>query len=90
MTYSVWTGAGYDYYEGRDPGATPSHLRSRIIHGQVPATAAGWPLPSGARKVGSGADARGVVALGSMDFADLSPITMLLVAGIAYMVFRRL
>lgn len=79
MLYSVWNqGAGlFDYFEA--PGVEakvnvpkPSHLRSRTL-GSTPKQAA-WPLPAGARKVGSGEYARGRVA--STGGSDLGSLAM--------------
>lgn len=67
MIYSVWNqGRGvYDYFQTPDlqDGANapkPGHLRERQL-GLTPDQAA-WPLPAGAKKIGSGEFARGRVA----------------------------
>jgi hypothetical protein len=67
MIYSVWNQGArrFDYYEA--PGVEaranigkPMHLRHRTL-GSTPAQAA-WPLPAGARQIGSGEHAQGRVA----------------------------
>lgn len=70
MIYSVWNQAAgvYDYFQTPDlqPGANaprPAHLKSRTL-GVTPLQAA-WPLPAGAKKIGSGEFARGRVAASS-------------------------
>jgi hypothetical protein len=67
MIYSVWNqGRGlYDYFQDAvvQEGANapkPAHLKSRQL-GLTPDQAA-WPLPAGAKKIGSGEFARGRVA----------------------------
>jgi len=67
MIYSVWDHANrvYDYYRTPDTSAEtsapkPSHLKQSTL-GLSPDQAA-WPLPSSARKVGSGKYPKGFVA----------------------------
>ena len=67
MTYSVWNQAAgaYDYYEvpgspGKVNAPVPTHLRQTKLG--MTAREAAWRLPSGAKLVGSGAEARGRVA----------------------------
>jgi hypothetical protein len=59
MIYSVWNQAArqYDYYETStvQKGANtpaPSHIRAKPLGATIDQAA--WPLPAGARKVGSG------------------------------------
>ena len=65
MIYSVWNGAGFDYYDGpdktKDP-SVPSHLGGKSGQLGVVSEEAAWPLPNGAMKVGSGPMARGMIA----------------------------
>jgi hypothetical protein len=85
MTYSVWNqGANrYDYYEAGGARReyneeTPKHLRHARL-GASPEQAA-WPLPAGARRVGSGSIARGRIAsraLGAFDDTSLTKIVLL-------------
>jgi len=67
MQYSVWRPAEavYDYYEDTLATAAfpvPDHLRGASGKVGLPAEAAGWPLPSDARKTGRGNVARGMIA----------------------------
>ena len=68
MIYSVWNqGKGvYDYFQTPDVqevanAPKPKHLKMRQL-GMSPAHAA-WPLPSGAKLIGSGEFARGRMAI---------------------------
>lgn len=68
MIYSVWNQAAglYDHYEdgaadARANAPAPRHLRRSDTLGLTPDEAA-WPLPLGARKIGSGPTAMGRVA----------------------------
>ena len=75
MIYSVWKPAlrRYDYYEdGQQTAAfpkAPTHLATRVA-----SDAAGWTLPTGARKIGEGEAARGQIARGLGDF-DLGGVS---------------
>ena len=67
MIYSVWNqGAGaYDYYESSNVQHTlntpsPNHIRVKELGATI--DQATWPLPTAARKVGSGKFAKGRVA----------------------------
>jgi hypothetical protein len=67
MIYSVWNqGRGvYDYYQTPEVQESanaprPRHLKQTQL-GMTPEQA-GWPLPAGATKIGSGEFARGRVA----------------------------
>lgn len=67
MIYSLWNQPArqYDYYETTKTqlGAntpSPKHIRSGELG--VPVEEAGWPLPAGAHKVGSGPFAKGRIA----------------------------
>lgn len=102
MMYSAWNQAkrAYDYYEAGGPEPTanvekPGHLVSRTLGSTIDQAA--WPIPAGARLVGSGEHAIGRVgvpaavsaraALGSIAF-DAPPIVkvglLLGAAGLAY------
>lgn len=71
MTYSVWRPSRreYDYYEDTKgiPGGqpVPHHLSARELG--VSSARAGWPLPSGVKRIGSGGTARGMIALDGAD-----------------------
>lgn len=67
MIYSVWNQArgAYDYFQDAEVqnGANapaPKHLRERQLG--TPPDQAAWPLPVGARMIGSGEVARGRIA----------------------------
>jgi hypothetical protein len=67
MIYSVWNQPArkFDYFETTQQqlGAnTPSPKHISASNMGVPIDHAGWPLPPGARKVGSGDQAKGRVA----------------------------
>lgn len=88
--YSVWNyrERKYDYYqapgenEGTHAGTPPTALISNAL-GQTPDQAA-WRLPIGAKKVGSGATAKGKVAsLGDDDTGDTIGTGIKIVAGIS-------
>lgn len=100
MIYSIWNqGQGvYDYYSAGGPQETanapkPSHLKQSKL-GLTPAQAS-WPLPVGAKKIGSGEFARGRVAssssraLGSFGIDDLFDYRVLLIGAAAYLWWRR-
>lgn len=65
--YSVWNYAkgAYDYYQGPPSGTThagtPPRARGKTQVGSTPEQAA-WPLPVGAKKVGSGVNPQGRIA----------------------------
>lgn len=91
MIYSVWNqgNSAYDYYEDDVKQAslnapTPKHLSNRTLGSTV--DQAGWPLPAGARLVGSGPSAVGKVAsrtsgraLGAVDLGSPTTKAALLV-----------
>ena len=95
MIYSCWNqGKGaYDYYEDAARqeslnAPSPKHLRSSSLGATV--DQASWPLPAGARYVGSGAAAVGRVAsrtggaaLGAMDLGSPTTKAFLLVVSAA-------
>lgn len=68
MIYSVYNYGtrSYDYYQGGEVGGThapiPPKGRGGISGMGMTADAAAWPLPAGAHKIGSGAEARGRIA----------------------------
>lgn len=75
MIYSRWRPdrGGYDYFESSERYGLGDDLPTpRLRPGKigVASTSAGRPIPSGARYVGSGALARGVIA--PMETAGLS------------------
>lgn len=108
MIYSVWNQAAlvYNYYEGpaaadKANAPTPRHLHETKLGMTV--AQASWPLPAGARLVGSGAVARGRVAsapgaalsgffdpIGMLGTIITSPLLMVGVAvGVGYIIWRR-
>jgi hypothetical protein len=62
MTYSVFRPELhlYDYYE--DGKATAAFPNPKHISGRVASDRAGWPLPAGARKTGTGPTPKGQIA----------------------------
>lgn len=68
MIYSKWRPdrGGYDYFEvPQERRGLGDDLPTPVLHAGklgVASTSAGRPIPSGARRVGSGAIAKGVVA----------------------------
>ncbi|MCC7024570.1 MAG: hypothetical protein IT338_17215 [Thermomicrobiales bacterium] len=96
MRYSVWNPGQrqFDYYDaaGDDVGAhapKPTHLRARALGSTVEQAA--WPLPAGARFVGTGVHAQGRVAIdraGALGASDdggglgLVKIGLLVAAGV--------
>jgi hypothetical protein len=87
QVYSVWNGKEYDYYEAADIVApTPSHLESSKIG--TPADDAGWPLPKNAIKVGSGPQARGMVASTSSS-SSISITTIVAIGVLAWVLLDR-
>lgn len=94
MIYSVWnqTKRAFDYYQTSEVGPTHAPAAAHVSMvgglGATPEEAA-WRLPAGARKIGSGATARGrIAALGSLETTrDTLVIGALLVVG--YLVGRK-
>jgi len=100
ITYSVWNYGtrSYDYYTA--PGAPATHagrppVRGGSSLGAAPEQAA-WPLPAGARKVGSGplpkgriASTSGGISLGGLGAVDLSdPVTVGAVIVLSYVAWK--
>ena len=97
ITYSVWNYGTqrYDYYAapGDHPthaGAPPSRGSTRL--GASPEQAA-WPLPAGAKKIGSGDFAKGRIAstsagggLGGVELSD--PVAVGAMAVLAYVIWK--
>ncbi len=91
MQYSVWNTATrrFDYYQTSEVGPThappASHVSSSNALGATPDEAA-WPLPPGARMIGSGSVAKGRVAkrksLMSMGDTPSGSRTVLIVGGL--------
>lgn len=100
MMYSVWNqGLGaYDYFEDSSRQEVlntpaPTHIRSRTMGTAVQAAA--WPLPVGAKKVGSGPQAIGRVASrrsapGLGDVVDEPVLKAGLLLGAAYLGWKYL
>lgn len=104
MIYSVWNQAAghYDHYEDNAPddranAPAPRHLGRSDTLGLTPEEAA-WPLPLGARKVGSGPTAMGRIARlrGTSTASSLSgfevPVPLLALAaiwGLTFFVWRK-
>jgi len=104
VIYSVWNQAArlYDHYEDGAPderanAAAPRHLGRADTLGFTPDEAA-WPLPFGARKIGSGPTAVGRVArrrgAGAVPALSGFEVPMPLVAlaaiwGLTYFVWRK-
>jgi hypothetical protein len=68
VIYSIYNYGtrSYDYYQGGEVGGTHAPIPPKG-KGGVPgmgltADAAAWPLPAGAKKIGTGAEARGRIA----------------------------
>lgn len=81
MIHSVWNQSTrkYDYYETAVVQKTantpsPKHIRSGSLGATIDQAA--WPLPSSARKVGSGEFAKGRVASRSGNLLSLGSINM--------------
>lgn len=95
--FSVWNYAthSYDYYEGRGNGkthaGTPPKARGAAALGATPEQAA-WPLPAGARHVGSGTSPQGQIASTGAD-PDPGSIPMFVKVGAgigaAYLLWRK-
>jgi hypothetical protein len=98
MIYSVWNQGArrFDYYQDaqrnhRANTPSPKHLRATHEIG-IPVDRAGWPLPAGAKKIGSGPLPRGRVAsraaLGGLGAIDVtSPGTIAILLGIAALIY---
>lgn len=97
-TYSVWNYATrrYDYYVA--PGGSGTHagsppVRSSSSLGAAPEQAA-WPLPAGAKPVGSGALPKGRIAvktvggiaLAGVDLSD--PVAIGAIGVLAYVIWK--
>jgi len=99
-TYSVWNYGtrAYDYYTA--PGASETHagapkIRGSSALGAAPDQAA-WPLPAGARHIGSGPLPKGRVAtkdggiplpvLGAVDLSD--PVTVGAVIVLSFLAYK--
>jgi hypothetical protein len=102
LTYSVWNTdtRQYDYYRGPGPGGTHAgspKVRARNALGASPEQAA-WPLPSSAMLVGSGPMPKGriaskrstapIEALAGLAGIDLDPLSIGIVAVLAYIAWR--
>jgi hypothetical protein len=81
VIYSVWNQGArqYDYYDTSVVQKTantpsPSHIRSGPLGATIDQAA--WPLPSSARKVGSGKAAKGRIASRSGNLLSLGAINM--------------
>lgn len=99
MIYSVWNQAkrGYDYFESASKQETantpsPKHIGSGELG--VPIARAAWPLPSDARLVGHGPNARGRVSrgagvfpLGAVDF-ESPGFRALLLGGVGLLLWK--
>lgn len=97
MLFSVWNygNRAYDYYEsGQRSGThapTPPRARGATSLGATPEQAA-WPLPAGARLVGSGPEPRGRIATSGSEpgMNDLEPVILVgLGAAVLWWVFGR-
>ena len=94
MLYSVWNQGRrcFDYYEapgveGKANVEKPTHLRGRTL-GSTP-TQAAWPLPTGAKLVGSGAHARGRIGVGATELGgDMVWLKVGLLCFSAYLVWK--
>lgn len=103
ITYSVWNYGTqrYDYYVA--PGDHPTHAgapphRERTRLGSSPELVAtpeqaAWPLPAGAKKIGSGDFAKGRIAstsaggvLGGVELSD--PVAVGAMAVLAYVIWK--
>ena len=81
MIYSVWNQGAhkYDYFETAtvQKGANtpaPSHIRAEPLGATIDQAA--WPLPSSARKIGSGEFAKGRIASRGGDLLSLGLFNM--------------
>lgn len=96
MIYSVWVPEerGYNYYsvgEAIEDDTPAPSVRGSTKIGCAPGEAT-WLLPAGARPIGSGPRARGVVvhpaSLGGLDLAGGGPLKWVLYAGLAYVAYK--
>lgn len=95
MTYSVWIPATkrYDYYEAPGNDVKPPPARSFGAK-SVSSHDAGYRLPTGATRTGSGETARGMVAttggtvLGGLSLSGVGGIGLAVVAYLAYRVLK--
>jgi hypothetical protein len=94
MLYSVYSypKQAYDYYQAHDAGrkthaGTPPRARGSTAVGSTPEQSA-WPLPLGAKLVGSGPTPKGRIAsMGDVSSSSLTSfvsdnLTMLVVGGV--------
>ena len=92
--YSVWNHAQrlYDYYEGNESTGTHAGTPPRpLATSQIGATPeqTAWRVPVGARKVGTGATARGRVAsMGGLDLPGGSVLPYVAAAALAVYLWR--
>lgn len=97
MTYSVWDPMRrvYTYYATPRPDTTnpdPRHLPGRSDKVGVPSTAAGWPLPRDAVRLGEGDLPRGMIALSGDESVPgwIAPLGLGLIAyGLWGLYFKR-
>ena len=81
MIYSVWNSRGrhYEYFETNEVSPThappPKHVQGRGL-GATP-DEAGWPLPHGARSIGTGELPRGRIASTGLSGTPSSSAPML-------------
>lgn len=92
MIYSVWNPAArlYHYYEDNKPPTatppTPSHLKGQPNELGWASDKASWKLPSGAKQIGTGQQARGMVATSDFDVGGLPWGLILAGVGIWFLV----
>ena len=98
MIYSVWDHGNrrYDYYQtaersSRVNAPTPKHFSNVHELGMAPEEAA-WPLPSGAKFVGSGKTPKGMIAErggASLGFFELrNPLHLLLLGALGIALYK--
>jgi hypothetical protein len=94
MLYSVWDprARAFDYYESKEvqPTHTPAarHVPTSGLGATPDETA--WPLPPAARKIGSGATARGRIATRGLGaFEGASPFKLLALAAVLFYVGKK-
>lgn len=98
MMYSVWDHGArvYHYYQTPDRNAAtsapkPAHLRSSVL-GLSPERAA-WPLPEGARKVGTGKYPKGMIASRHSELGfiplDFTPMNMLVLGAVGFWLYKK-
>lgn len=99
MVYSVWNPLRkmYDYFETPpskneiDP-PVPGHLKRTFSSPLGLGSDVAWPLPNRAKKIGSGLEARGMVAMSGFDLPSVGGINVLWLIGgvlVAYLVLKR-